>query len=87
MISTKYFKLSYVRKALLYSQESKKLLEEIADVVSTKYTVATASQQNLIKVQLEITNISEKIEDLKSKEKSVLTELNSLLLRDHVYQN
>ncbi|MGB5896279.1 MAG: TolC family protein, partial [Ignavibacteriaceae bacterium] len=82
MVSTKYFKLSYVRKALLYMQESKKLLEEIADVVSTKYTVATASQQNLIKVQLEITNISEKIEDLKSKEKSVLAELNSLLLRD-----
>ena len=83
MISTKYFKLSYVRKALLYSQESKKLLEEIADVVGTKYTVSTASQQNLIKVQLEITNISEKIEDLKSKERSVLAELNSLLLRDH----
>ncbi len=82
MVSTKYFKLSYLRRALLYSEESKKLLEEIADVVSTKYTVATASQQNLIKVQLEITNISEKIEDLKSKEKSVLAELNSLLLRD-----
>jgi outer membrane protein TolC len=82
MVSTKYFILSYVRKALLYSQESKKLLEEIADVVSTKYTVATASQQNLIKVQLEITNISEKIEDLKSKENSLLAELNALLLRN-----
>jgi outer membrane protein TolC len=82
IVSTKYFKLSYIRKALLYSQESKKLLEEIADVVSTKYTVSTASQQNLIKVQLEITNISEKIEDLKSKERSFLAELNSLLLRD-----
>jgi len=82
IVSIKYFKLSYLRKALLYSQESKKLLEEIADVVSTKYTVETASQQNLIKVQLEITNISEKIEDLKSKEKSLIAELNSLLLRD-----
>ncbi len=82
MIRTKYFKLSYVRKALLYSEESKKLLEEIADVVSTKYTVSTASQQNLIKVQLEITNISEKIEDLKSKENSLLAELNALLMRN-----
>jgi outer membrane protein TolC len=81
-VSAKYFTLSYVRKALLYSKESKKLLEEIADVVSTKYTVSTASQQNLIKVQLEITNISEKIEDLKSKENSLLAELNALLLRD-----
>jgi cobalt-zinc-cadmium efflux system outer membrane protein len=82
MVSLKYYALSYIRKALLYSQESKNLLEKISDVVSTKYTVTKASQQNLIKVQLELTRISDKIEDLKSKEASVVAELNALLLRD-----
>lgn len=82
MVSKKYYALSYIRKALLYSQESKNLLEKISDVVSTKYTVTKASQQNLIKVQLELTRISDKIEDLKSKEASVVAELNALLLRD-----
>ncbi len=57
------------------------MLNNIAEVVRTKYSVSTASQQNILKVELEITNLSEKIEDLKSKEKSQLAMLNSLLLR------
>jgi outer membrane protein TolC len=81
-VSTKFFDLSFTRKALLYSSGSKKLLEKIAEVVSTKYTVSSASQQNLIKVQLEITYLEEKIENLKSKENSLLAQLNALLYRE-----
>ena len=43
--------------------------------------MSTASQQNLLKVELEITNITDKIEDLKSKENSQLAMLNASLLR------
>ncbi|MCZ6702071.1 MAG: TolC family protein [Ignavibacteria bacterium] len=82
MVTKKYYNLSYFRRAIFYAGESKKLLKDIADVVSVKYTVSTASQQNLVKVQLEITKISEKINDLQGKEKSTLAELNAFLLRD-----
>lgn len=82
IVSNKFFDLSYNRKALLYTNESKTLLEKIAEVVSTKYTVSNASQQNLIKVQLEITDLKEKIENLKSKENSLLVQLNAFLYRD-----
>ncbi|MGA8265160.1 MAG: TolC family protein [Ignavibacteriaceae bacterium] len=81
-VSEKYYSLSFFRKSIAYAKESKNLLEKISEVVSTKYSVSTASQQNLVKVQLEITNIADKIEDLKSKEGSVLSELNALLLQD-----
>ncbi len=81
-VSEKYYSLSFFRKSISYAKESKNLLEKISEVVSTKYSVSTASQQNLVKVQLEITNISDKIEDLKSKEGSVLSGLNALLLQD-----
>ena len=81
-VKNKYYSLSFFRKSIRLAEESKKLLEKISEVVSTKYSVSTASQQNLIKVQLEITNISDKIEDLKSKESSTLSELNALLLRE-----
>ncbi len=80
-IGEKYYSLSFFRKSLMYARENKNLLEKISDVVSTKYSVSTASQQNLIKVQLEITNISDKIEDLKSKEGSALSSLNAFLLQ------
>jgi outer membrane protein TolC len=76
-----YNELIYIRKAILISNSSKDLLNNIAEVVRTKYSVSTASQQNLLKVELEITNLFEKIEDLKSKENSQLAVLNAFLLR------
>ena len=71
----------FFRNSIELAKQSKDLLKNIAEVVRTKYAVSTASQQNILKVELEITNLSEKIEDLKSKEKSQLSMLNSLLLR------
>lgn len=76
-----YDELFYIRKAIKIAESSKDLLNNIAEVVRTKYSVSTASQQNVLKIELEITNIIEKIEDLKSKEQSQLSILNALLLR------
>ncbi len=75
-----YYELAYTRKAIAIEKESKKLLNDISNVVRTRYEVSAASQQNLLKVQLELTNISDKIEDLKSKEASITADLNALLL-------
>lgn len=76
-----YNELSFFRESIQIAESSKDLLNKIAEVVRTKYSVSTASQQNLLKVELEITNISEKIEDLKSKEQSQISILNAFLLR------
>lgn len=76
-----YYELLYVREAINIANSSKALLNNIAEVVRTKYSVSSASQQNILKVELEITNITEKIEDMKSKESSRLSMLNALLLR------
>ena len=76
-----YNEIIFFRNAIELAESSKDLLNNIAEVVRTKYSVSTASQQNLLKVELEITNLTEKIEDLKSKEKSQLSILNALLLR------
>lgn len=76
-----YNELTYVRKAIEITKKSKELLEKIEEVVKTKYSVSAASQQNLLKVELELTNVLEKIEELKSREKSQLSILNALLLR------
>lgn len=81
-VTKKYYQLNYIRRAIFYAKETKKLLKDISDVVSVKYSVSTASQQNLVKIQLEITNITDKIVDLRSKEYSVLAELNAFLLHN-----
>ncbi len=80
-VKQSYLELSYTRKAISIVRESKKLLTDISNVVKTRYEVAAASQQNLLKVELELTNISDKIEDLQGKEASLETALNALLIR------
>ena len=80
-VDESYYELCYVRKTISIEKESQKLLDNISDVVRTKYEVSTASQQNLLKVQLELTAISDKLEDLKSKEASLNAELNAYLLQ------
>jgi outer membrane protein TolC len=82
IVSEKYYELSYLRRSIELSKESKLLLQDIAKVVGTKYTVGSASQQNLLKVQLEITNITQKIDEVESRKQSALAELNALLFRD-----
>lgn len=81
-VKQKYYELGYLRKDISLNEESLNLLKKISHVVATKYTVSTASQQNILKVQLQITDLTEKINELKSKEQSILADLNALLLKN-----
>ncbi len=80
--SQAYYELIYLRSAIEYSNENLKLLESISKVVRSKYSVSKASQQNVIKVDEEITSLRTKIEFLRGKENAVIAVLNSFLLAD-----
>ena len=80
-VTDAYYELAFVRKSISIEKESKSLLKSIADVVRTKYSVNTASQQNLLKVELEITNVNDKLDELADKEQTQLSVLNSYLLK------
>ncbi|MBL1215161.1 MAG: TolC family protein [Ignavibacteriae bacterium] len=77
-----YYDLRFTREASRIAEENKNLLIKIAEVVRTKYAVSKASQQNVIKTEVEITIINDKIEELKGKEMGLLASLNALLLRE-----
>ncbi len=80
-IAQDYYELIYTRKAIDVANESIQLLQNIAQVVKTNYSVSKASQQNILKVELEITNLNDKTDDLKSKENSLAAKINAVLLR------
>ncbi len=80
-VSQNYYELIFVRKAIEVAKENLKLLHEIAKVVKANYSVSKASQQNIFKVELEITNLNDKIEELKNKENSITAMLNAQVLR------
>ncbi|OGU54588.1 MAG: hypothetical protein A2V66_02360 [Ignavibacteria bacterium RBG_13_36_8] len=79
-VKQSYYDVLFIRKKIKLVEESKKLLENISEVVRTKYSVSSASQQNLIKVDLEITNVNDVLFDLKRKEAEQIEKLNSLIL-------
>jgi outer membrane protein TolC len=76
-----YYDLRFTREAIRIAEKSKQNLKQIAQVVKTKYTVSSASQQNLIQVEVELTKIKDRIEELKGNEHGNLAALNSYLLQ------
>lgn len=83
-LSSHYWELVFTRKAIQIAGESKRLLKDIAEVVRTNYSVSNASQQNILKVELEITNITDRIEELKNKENSLTAMINAQLLKSSI---
>ncbi|MCK5086679.1 MAG: TolC family protein [Melioribacteraceae bacterium] len=81
-VSTLYYDLRLVREETKLTNESKGLLEQISDVVKSKYEVSKASLQNVIQVEVQITRVNDRIETLKGNEDALLSELNAILLRD-----
>lgn len=85
-VSTLYYDLSLSREEIKLANENLDLLEQITEVVKSKYEVSKASLQYVIQVEVQKTRVLDKIETLKSKKHSSLSELNTLLLRDEKSQ-
>jgi outer membrane protein, heavy metal efflux system len=81
-VSDLYFDLQEQRVEIVLADESMNLLKQISNVARRKYEVGTASLQNIVQVEVQITRVSDKIESLKGKEKSILSQLNAFLLRN-----
>ena len=77
-----YYDLRFTREAIRIAEKSKISLEQIAEVVRIRYSVSKASQQNFMQIEVELTKIKVRIEELKGKENSNLSILNSYLLRE-----
>jgi outer membrane protein TolC len=81
-ITQSYDELKYIRKEIEITKKSKALMQQIMDVVRSMYLVSEASQQNVFRVDLEITSMDEMLSKLKGEEDEILSNINSLLLRD-----
>ncbi len=81
-VSNFYYDLQLVREEKVLAKESEKLLEQISEVVKSKYEVSETSLQNIIQVEVQITRVEDRIEALLGKENGIIAELNSYLFRD-----
>ena len=76
-----FFSLYWLDKSLSISHEEKEVIRRLARVAQKKYETGQATQQDVLKAQLEISNVMDRILTLAQGRKAVAVELNSLLDR------
>ena len=77
-----YYSLQVKRREIVLAKESVDLLKQISLVAKRKFEVGTASLENVIQVEVQITRVKDKIEALKGEEQSMQSQINAYLLRD-----
>ena len=77
-----YYTLQEKRREIVLAKESVDLLKQISLVAKRKFEVGSASLENVVQVEVQITRVKDKIEALKGEEQSMQAQLNAYLLRD-----
>lgn len=77
-----YNELRYIRKSIEVFENTEILLKNMLEVVKTHFITSKASQQNLLRIELELTKLSNMIDEKRSMEQSHLSMINSFLLRE-----
>lgn len=81
-VSQSYYELQFIREEKRLLEEQINLMKDISEVVNVMYSVSEASQQNLLRIDLEISNMYEMLSEVKGEESEKLSTLNAFLFRD-----
>jgi outer membrane protein TolC len=77
-----YFTLQEKRREMELARESVELLKQISLVAKRKFEVGSASLENVVQVEVQITRVKDKIEALKGEAQSMQAQINAYLLRN-----
>lgn len=76
-----FFSLFWLDSAIRIAQEEKEVLERLTKIAEKKYETGEANQQDVLKAQLEISKVQDKILILNQRRRAIAAELNALLNR------
>ncbi len=77
-----YFDYFYAHKALEITIKDKDLLEKLAKIAEARYQVGKGLQQDVLKAQVEISRLRQRMTVLEQQQRTAQARLNTLLLRD-----
>ncbi len=80
-----YYSLYWFDNVVRISQEEKEVLKRLSRIAQKKYETGMANQQDVLKAQLEISKVDDKILNLVQGRKAVEAQLNTLLNRSPDY--
>ena len=77
-----YYTLQEKRREIALAKESVDLLKQISLVAKRKFEVGSASLENVVQVEVQITRVKDKIEALTGEARSMQAQINAFLLRN-----
>jgi outer membrane protein TolC len=80
-LKNNFYQLFYLSRVIGVTQKEKDLLRRMEDIALTRYEIGKGHQQNVLKVQVEITRLEEKLLALAALKKTTEEKLNKLLGR------
>lgn len=81
-IKQTYFNIFSIEKNLELAEKNKQLLNQFVNVAETKYSVGKGLQQDVLKAQVELSKMIDRIISLQQKRSHLIFRLNQLLNRD-----
>jgi outer membrane protein TolC len=80
-VKTAYYDLSHAYRALEVTQRNKRILEELAKITQTRYSLGQAIQEDIIRIQVEISKMLDDLIMLEQKKRALKARLSYLLNR------
>lgn len=80
-IKKAYYALFFIKKSVEITERNKTLLTQFIRIAETKYSVGTGVQQDVLKAQVELSRLLEKLIVLEEKRNTLKARLNSLMNR------
>jgi len=80
-VKTAFYDLSHAYRAMEVTQRSKSILEELAKITQTRYSLGQAIQEDIIRIQVEISKMVDDLIMLEQKKRALAARLNYLLNR------
>jgi cobalt-zinc-cadmium efflux system outer membrane protein len=77
-----YYNLFLIDKTIEIVEKNKTLLQQFVQVAETKYSVGKGLQQDVLKAQVELSKLSDKLISLQQKRNTFVFQFNKLLNRD-----
>ncbi len=76
-----YYELAAVDKALDITQKDKDLLEKLTRIAEERYKVGKGLQQDVLRAQIEVSRVLQRLTVLRQRRRTLEAQLNSLLVR------
>jgi len=80
-VKTTYYSLFFIDKSIEITEKNKMVLENFLEIARTRYTVGKGIQQDVMKAEVELSRMIEKLVRLKQQKTTVTARLNTLLDR------